>query len=140
MPTLIQICIVIVTIGMVVIAIAAVRTLARVDKAADELTQTARSVRESLVRVDRVADETRELAVSVNACFPPVQRVLDRIDVLSRRTAGLASVVLEEMERPVFTAAAVAQGARTGTRRFIELAWHRFSHRHHSIQGGNNHE
>ncbi|HEU4335458.1 MAG TPA: hypothetical protein VFT32_13265, partial [Candidatus Eisenbacteria bacterium] len=74
------------------------------------------------------------------ACFPPVQRVLDRIDVLSRRTAGLASVVLEEVERPVFTAAAVAQGARTGARRFLELAWHRFSHRHHSIQGGNNHE
>jgi hypothetical protein len=35
MPALIQICIVIVTVGMVMIAIAAVRTMARVDKAAD---------------------------------------------------------------------------------------------------------
>lgn len=140
MPALIQICIVIVTVGMVMIAIAAVRIMARVDKAADELSRTAGSVRESLVRVDRVADEARELAVSIHACFPPVQRVLDRIDVLSRRTAGLASVVLEEVERPVLTAAAVAQGARTGARRFLELAWHRLSHRHHSIQGGNSHE
>ncbi|HSQ59206.1 MAG TPA: hypothetical protein VLT84_02040 [Acidobacteriota bacterium] len=140
MPALIQVCIVIVTIGMAVIAIAAVRTMARVDKAADELSRTACSVRESLVRVDRVAEEARELAVSVHACFPPVQRVLDRIDSLSRRTAGLASVVLEEVERPVFTAAAVARGARTGARRFLELAWHRFTHRNASIQGGNNHE
>jgi len=141
MPALVQICIVIVTIGLLVTAVLTVRMMSRFfNRTADDLTQIARAVRESAAEVDLVSHETRALVTSLRDCVPPVRRVVDRFEAVGQRTADLSSVVLEEFERPVFTAAAVACGVRSGADHFLKRLMHRFNHRQTPIHGGYDHE
>ena len=140
MPVLIQICIVIVTIGLLAIALMTVRMMTRFNKATEELSQLTHAVRESAVKFDLVTYEARALVASLRDCVPPVLRVVGRFDAVSRRAADLSSTILEELELPVFTAAAVARGVRSGTSHFLKRLMHRFTHRHSPIHGGYDHE
>jgi hypothetical protein len=141
MPVLVQICVVIVTIGLLAIAVLAVRMMTRFfGRAAEDLTQLTLAVRESAAQVDLVSRETRGLVASLRECIPPVQRVVDRCDVVSERAADLSSVVLEGFERPVFTAAAVARGVRSGAGHFLERLMYRWNHRQSLSHGGHDHE
>lgn len=141
MPALVQICIVIVTIGLLAIAVLAVRMMTRFfTQAAGDLSQLTLAVRESAAEVDLVSRETRALVASLRDCVPPVQRVVDRFEAVGQRTADLTSVLLEGFERPVFTAAAVACGVRSGTEHLLKRLMNRFSHRQFQIHGGYDHE
>ena len=140
MPALIQICIVIVTIGLLAIALMTVRMMARFNKATEELSQLTHTVHESAVKFDLVTHEARALLASLRGCVPPVQRVVDRLDAVSRRTADLSSALLEEFERPVYTATAVARGVRSGANHFLGRLVHRFTHHDSPINGGHDHE
>ena len=140
MPALIQICIVIVTIGLVAIAVMTVRTMARLNKATEELSQLTHEARGSVVQFDLVAHEARALMASVRDCVPPVRRVVDRLEAVGQRTADLSSALLEGFELPVFTAAAVTRGVRSGANHLLKRLMHRFTHRHSSIHGGYDHE
>lgn len=140
MPALIQICIVIATIGLLAIALMTIRMMTRFNKVAEELSQLTRAVRESAVRFDLATHEARALLASLRDCVPPVQRVVGRFDALSRRAAALSSTILEELEPPVFTAAAVARGVRSGADHFLKRLVHRVTHRHQLTHGGNDHD
>lgn len=140
MSALIQICFVIMTIGLLAIALMTMRMMTRFNKATEELSRLTHAVRESVVKFDLVTHEARALVASLRACVPPVLRVVDRFDAVSQRAADLSSTILEELERPVFTAAAVASGVRSGTSHFLKQVVHRFTHRHSPIHGGNEHE
>jgi len=140
MPALIQICIVIVTVGMLAMAIMTVRMMARLNKATEELSQLTHEARGSVVQFDRVAHETRALVASLRECVEPVQRVVDRFEDVGQRTADLSSAILEGFELPVFTAAAVTRGVRSGASHFLKRLMHRFTHRYSSIHGGYDHE
>jgi uncharacterized protein YoxC len=141
MPALIQICVVIVTIGLLAIALLALRMVTRaINKAADDISQLTLAVRESVAQFDVVTHEAQALVASLRDCVPPVQRVLDRFEDVGQRTADLSSAVLEELELPVFTAAAVARGVRSGADHLLRRLIHRFAHRHTPIYGGNDHE
>ena len=140
MPALIQICIVIVTIGLLATAWMAVRTLSRVGKAAEDFSLLSHAMRESIAQVDRVAHEARELVGLLQDCVPPVLRVMDRFEAIGQRTADLSSTVLDEIELPVFAAAAVARGVKSGANHLLKRLMDRFTHRHTPIPGGYDHE
>jgi uncharacterized protein YoxC len=141
MPALLQICIVIVTIGLLAIALLTVRMMTRFfNRAAEDISQLTLAVRESVAQIDLVTGETRALVASLRDCVPPVQRVVDRFEAVGQRTADLSSALLEEFELPVFTAAAVARGVRLGANHLLKRLMHRFTHRHTPIYGGYDHE
>ena len=140
MPALIQICIVIATIGLVAIALMTVRVMNRLSKSTEELTQLTRAVRESAVKFDLVTHEARALVASLRECVPPVLRVVGRLDAVSQRAADLSSTFLEEVEAPVFAAAAVARGLRSGVNHLLKRLMDRFAPQHSSINGGHDHE
>lgn len=136
MPALIQICIVIATIGLLAIALMAVRMMTRFNKVTEELSQLAHVVRESALKFDLVTHEARALAASLRECVPPVLRVVDRFEVVGQRTADLSTALLEELELPVFTATAVARGVRSGAHHFLKRLMVRFTHRNSPNNGG----
>lgn len=141
MPALLQICIVIVTIGLLAIALMTVRMMARFfGKAAKDLSELTLAVRESVAEIDLVAQETRALVASLQDCVSPVQRVVARFESVGQRTADLSSTLLEELEVPVFTAAAVARGVRSGAGHFLVRMVHRFTQRSSKFNGGSDHE
>jgi uncharacterized protein YoxC len=140
MPALIQICIVIVTVGMLAIAIMTVRMMTRLNKATEELSQLTHEARGSVVKLDLVTDEARALVASLRDCVPPVLRTVNRFEAVGRRTADLSSALLEGLELPVFAAAAVTRGVRSGANHLLRRLMHRFTHSHSTIQGGYDHE
>jgi uncharacterized protein YoxC len=141
MPALVQICIVIVTIGLLAIALLTVRMMTRFfNKAAEDISQLTRAVRESVAQIDLVTHDARELVASLRDCVPPVQRVVDRFETVGQRTADLSSALLEELEVPVYTATAVARGVRAGADHLLRRLMHRLTHRHSPILGGLDHE
>lgn len=140
MPALVQICIVIVTIGLLGIALMTVRVMTRFDKVTEDLSQVSHAVRESAARFDLVTHETQALVASLRECIPPVQRVVDRFDAVSERAAGLSSTILEEVELPVYAAAAVARGVRSGAGHFLQRMVSRWADRHSPSDGGHDHE
>jgi len=140
MPALLQICIVIVTIGLLAIAVMTVRMISRFNKAARDVSQLTVAVRESAVKFDRVTHEARALVASLRDCVPPILRVVDRFEAVGQRTADLSSTVLEELELPVFTAAAVVRGVRSGANHFLKRLMLRFGHGHSRNNGGHDHE
>jgi uncharacterized protein YoxC len=140
MPALLQICIVIVTIGLLAIALMTVRMMNRFNRATEELSQVTHAVRESAVKFDLVTNEARALLASLRECVPPVLRVVDRLEDVGHRTADLSTTLLEEIELPVFTAAAVACGVRSGAKHLLKRLMHRYTHRHSPINGDHDHE
>jgi len=137
MPALIQICIVIVTIGLLAIAVV---SMTRFHKATREISLLTHELRGTLVMFDLAAQEARALAASLRACVPPVLRVVDRFEDLGQRTADLSSALLDGFEVPVFTAAAVARGVRSGANHLLKRLMHRFTHRYTTLHGGFDHE
>jgi hypothetical protein len=140
MPALIQICIVVVTVGLLAIALMTVRMMTRFNKATGELSQLTHAVRESIAEFDLGTREARALVASLRECVPPARRVMSRCDALSQRAADLSSTILEELELPVFAAAAVARGVRSGANHFLKRMVNRLIHRHSPIRGGYDHE
>lgn len=127
MPVLLQIWIVIVTLGLLAIALVTLRMMTRMfDKAAADISTLTVSVREAVTEINLVTRDARELVASVQSCVPPVRRVIDRLATVGQRTADLSSTLLDELEIPVYTAAAVARGVRTGANHFMQRLMHRF--------------
>jgi uncharacterized protein YoxC len=140
-PALLQICIVIVTIGLLATALVTVRMLGRFfAKATEDISQLTLAVRVSAAQVDLVSHEAHALLTLVQGCVLPVRRVVDRFEAVGHRTADLSTAVLDELELPVFTAAAVARGVRSGADHFLKRLVLRFTHRPPQMPGGPDHE
>jgi uncharacterized protein YoxC len=141
MPLMLQVWIVIVTLGLLAIAMLALRAMTRMlGKAAQEVSQLSLTVRESAEQIDLVAREARELAAEVRECVVPVRRVVDRFEVIGQRAADVSSAILEEVEEPVYTAIAMARGARSGATRLLQRVMHRFTTSRSSNNGDQDHE
>jgi len=140
MPALIQICIVMATIGLLAIAFMTVRMMIRVNKLTEDLSQLSFAMRASAARVDLAADEARALTASLRECVPPVLRLVRQFETVGQRAADLSSTLLDEIEVPVFTAAAAVRGVRSGADFFLKRLMNRFTHRHSQINGGHDHE
>jgi hypothetical protein len=141
MPALLQVWIVIATIALLGIAVMTARMMARhISKAADDISRLTVAVSEAVEKINQVSNEAHELVASVRECVPPLQRVVGRFESIGQRTANISSALLQEVEGPVFTAAAVTRGVRTGAGHLLKQVIHRFTHRHSSINGDHDHE
>ena len=139
MPLLLQVCIVIVTIGVLVLALLTVRMVARFfTKATEDISQLALAARESVDQIDLVTREAHELVASLRSCVQPVQRVTARFEAVGQRAADLSSSILEEFSPPVFTAVAVARGMKFGANHLLKRLMNRFTHRSSPINGDHN--
>ena len=139
MPAFLQFCVVVVTIAVVVIAIAAVRLMARLDRSADDASKTFAMVRTSLERVQDMTREMHEVLDSMRSIAPPIRRVALQFEALGQRTAELSDAVLQEVEAPVRTALSVARGVRAGTSFFLDRFTQRLAHRRAATNGGHDH-
>ena len=139
MPVLLQVCVVIVTIGVLVLALQTARMMARfLTKATADISQLTGAVRESVDQIDLVTREARELVASLRGCVQPVQRVAARLEAVGQRTADISSTILEEIALPVLTAAAVTRGMRVGANHLLKRLTHRFTNRNSPLNGDHN--
>lgn len=136
MPLLLEICFVIVTIAVLAIAIAIVRAVSRLGKTTEQIDALALEVREWVRQVKHVTSGAEDLVTSVREIVPPIRRVVGRFEAIGDRTAQLSDALLEEVERPVRTAVAVARGVRTGTAHFLERITNRFHRGRAATNGG----
>lgn len=100
-------CAILVTIALMVIAVASIRSMSRFEKAAEEFTRTAEAVRLSLSRAEAAAESIQNLA-------PRVTAVVERFEQISDRTARLSNSILNEIETPVREGVALLRGLKTG--------------------------
>lgn len=134
MSPLVQVCIVLVTLGFVAIVVAVLMAMIRLGRAAERLTSTAEV---SLAQVEKIAQESRELLESVREILPPAQRAVRQIGDAGARVAGLSHAILDEIEAPVRAAVALSRGVKTGTMFLRNRLAGRFSS---TKNGGESHE
>lgn len=140
MLPLVQICIVVATLAVVSIAVAAWRAMVCVEKATSQVSRLIGEIEQWLVQANELTREAREAVVSAGEVIAPIRRVAERLETLGERAARLSSVVLEEVEPPLDTAVAVARGVRSGTAYFLKRLSHRFAHSRFATNGGSDHE
>jgi len=141
MPLLLQVWVVIVTLGLLTVALRILQLMTRMsNRAAADIAALTLSIRESAAQIDLATRDARELVASVKDCVEPVQRLAHRFEAVGQRTADLSATLLDELEIPAFAAAAVARGVRTGANHFMQRLIHRFIPRHSPINGDQNHE
>jgi len=140
MLPLVQVCIVIATLGVVAIAAAALRVMYRIDKASRRVTRLSREIQAWVAQANELTHEAREAVVSVREVIDPVRRVAERFETLGERTADLSATVLAEVESPLRTAIAVARGVKSGTAYLMERLSQRFTQGRAATNGGSESE
>lgn len=141
MPAVLQICIVIVTLGLLACALFTVRLISRFFiQAAREISDLTLAVRQSVAQIEQFTGEARTVVDAIRGCVPPVRRMVDRFEVIGQRTADVSSTLLTELEIPVFTAAAVTGGVRAGASHLLRRVMQRVMHRTSPLNGDNHHE
>ncbi len=113
-------CIVLITLGVLVIDVAAILIVMRVRRAVAEYRRLADSFEASLARFDALAetthalvDTTRGIAESVSGVTVPLRDAAGVIQSLSRRVSHLHRL-FDEVEPPMRGAVAVTRGIRVG--------------------------
>src|SRR5204862_8178249 len=115
-----QICAVIVTIAVVAIAAATIRSSNRLVKALEEVSRLAVDLQQWMVQARQVTDNAQEVLGSIRDAVDPVKRMTERFENLGDRAVRLSEAVLDEVETPVRAAVAFTRGVRTGTAYFFD--------------------
>ena len=136
MLLLVQIFAVIASLAVVVIAVALVRAMHRVEDATEQMSKLMVEVHQWVGEATEFTREARETVTSVRGLIAPVRRVADRFEALGERTASLTDAVLGEVEAPLRTAVSVARGMKSVTAYFIERLSNRFTHGRTATNGG----
>ncbi len=141
MPALLQLWIVIVTIGLLTVAVLTARMIARhLSKAAEDVSRITVALGESAEQIKQATQEVRALVASAQGCVTPVQQVVERFAAIGQRTATVSTTLLEGVEHPLFRAAAMSLGVRSATSYLVKRLIHRFTNRSSSINGDQDHE
>jgi len=130
MTVLLAVCAVVVTIAIVVLAIATVRAINRFENTAEEIQKTAEMLRGTITQTESVIREVHELTDSLGQVVPPLRRAADGIEHVTNRAVRISSTVLNEIEAPVRTTMALINGVRTGTRSLFGALTRRLQHTH----------
>lgn len=137
MSPLVQLCVVVATLAVVVIAIASIRAVMRFEAATHEFTRTAETVRGSVEHADAVTRQLGDLLASMNMAMAPLRHMAARIDEVAERATRASHAVLDEVESPLRNTLAVLAGLRTGTRSLIGALSRRANHM--QSNGGHDH-
>jgi len=116
MSTLVQICVVVVTIAVALMAYASLRMLI-------QLQATTRKFEERMVHLEGILQDSREAFRRVIELVGVLERIaasvetrVMRIEAVVDRATSVGSTVLDEIEKPVRDAVAVVRGLRSGVR------------------------
>jgi len=112
MPIILQVCLVVVSMVIVVVAIFVIRLVLRLEKTADEITLSARALRESLSEASLAARELRQAVASFGEAAAPLRRAAERFGRLGDRAAGITSTLLDEIEEPLTIVHSLLRGLR----------------------------
>ena len=137
MNILVQLCIVIVTLAIVTLAYMGTRLMLRLDAMTktlevgfQHLEQILEDVRQTSTRLNAVIDVTEETALSVRRGVRTLEHVVER-------AGSTASLVLDEIERPVRKASLVLKGIRAGAA-LLQKRWSTGSSHNHTHSEGEN--
>jgi len=138
MSTLVQICVVVVTIAVVLMAYVALRMLL-------QLQATSRKFEDRLVHLEGILEDSRQASKRVVELMGVLERIaasvgtgVTRIEAVVDRATLVGSTVLDEIEQPVRDAVAVMRGLRSGVRAITERWMNGHRSEVHS-RGGENH-
>ena len=140
MLLLVEISVVVASLAVVVIAVAAVRAMRCVEKSADQVSGLIPDLRQWISQANELTREARETVASAREVIVPIRRVVDRFEPLGERAAGLSAAVLEGVEVPLQTAVAVAGVMRSVTAYFLKRWSHRITHGRSATLGGHDSE
>lgn len=129
MPVILQICAAVITLTFVILAIVAMRTMVRFERAADSFSKTTEEVRATISDVKEVTHEMREVVSAWSETVGPVKGVAERIAALGNRATDLTSSIVEEVEIPVRKVVALSSGIRMGTGYFLDRVMERLGRR-----------
>jgi len=101
MSPLLSICIVVVTIALVVLAVAAFRVLVRVGTAVERATETMIVLTKLLEDATRTSAEFRELAESLEGVSKSLREPAARLGEVGDRIASTSSGLLDQVEDPL---------------------------------------
>jgi len=127
MPVLFQVCFVIVTIAVVVIAVSTIKVMQHFRRSSDEFSGLAVEARQLIDQLGSVARDAQEIVSTLRDVAPRVRRVLDRFEAVGDRAVTLSDTVIREVEMPVRTLIALVRGFRYGAQQLVERLTQRFA-------------
>ncbi len=138
MSLLVQMCVVIVTIAVVAMAVVAIRIMLQFRATAKRLEASYSYVQEILEESRDTGRKVRELITTLEETLLTARSGVSQVERLMQRATVLGSVVLEEIEQPVFKAVVVMRALRAG----VGSLARRWTHSHQPVgfsNGGSNH-
>jgi len=114
-PLLVQFSIVAAAIAFIVVSIVAIRALQRLDRAADEIALSVRTISNTVNELKPAVEEARQVIARFGTVAPHLEKVAERFERLGNQVANVSESVVNEIESPIRAAAAVARGVRIGT-------------------------
>lgn len=125
MPLIVQLSIVAAAVAFIVLAVVATRSMLRIDRAVERIVErfsrTSEGVNQALLEVAKVTAEAKEVVATLRETAPQVRRLTDRFERLGDRVLGISNAVVDEVEKPVRSAVAIARGVRSGTSYLMQL-------------------
>ena len=128
MSTLVQICVVVVTIAVVLLAYVAMRLLL-------QLQATTRKFEERMVHLEAILEDSRQASRRVVELVGVLEGIAASVEGVVNRATSVGSTVLDEIEQPIRGAVAVMRGLRSGVRVMAERWMNGNRSRVHSKEG-----
>lgn len=127
MSTIFQVCVVIVTLALVFVAYVAWRIHNRFEKLAHKISLGIDEVR-------RTTTEAQQVIFTLQDIAHGLQRSSMQFESIGHRAAGLASLVLDEVEKPTRGAVAFAHSLKAGAKALFRRPGRYYST--HQLNGG----
>ena len=119
MPVILSVCLVIVVTVIVVLAVFIIRLLLRLEKTADEISQSSRAFRDSLSEANLALRELRQAVASFAEVAAPIRQAAERFGHLGARAAGITSTLFDEVAEPLMNALGLWRGIRAAASYFL---------------------
>ncbi len=119
MNLLMQICVVVATVGLVVMEIAVIRSLRALAQVSLEAKRVTDTVDRAAQRFDRLADAAQELLQSASDVVGPLRKASSALSLAGQRAASISTMVMDEIQPSVHTAAALSRGVRAGLSQLV---------------------
>jgi len=137
MPALVQICIVLSTLALVVMAAATVLAGIAIRKSVECLDRTAAQIEDVVAEAKHVGGKVREISGTLQQAAESVRSAAKGFERVGGRAAAISGLVLDEVERPVRRMNAVMHGVRTGAGVLLDRWTHRLQR---ANSNGGNHD
>ncbi|NOT32948.1 MAG: hypothetical protein HOP12_02125 [Candidatus Eisenbacteria bacterium] len=122
MPLLAQICILIVTVALVAVAVVSIRLMLQTKALIENANVSLGKLPALLEDVQRTSDRADELLHAFSRITRSAESGVSAVEQLTNRATGLASSLLDEVERPIAQTVGIMRGIRAGAQ-FLMQRW-----------------